>query len=71
VAEQKQTVVPSACGQGQEFAIARGDQFDTIDPTSWSWEPTRCPVIVGNILLYRDDAQMVPARSKFISTVIV
>jgi peptidoglycan/LPS O-acetylase OafA/YrhL len=54
----------------QELEIANREQIDTIDPTSWFCDPNRCPVIVDNILLYRDNAHMVPAWSKFISPVL-
>ncbi len=54
----------------EDLALARRYQLDSIDPTSWFCTPARCPVIVGNILLYRDDAHMVPAWSRFISPVL-
>lgn len=54
----------------QELAIARQLGVTSIDPTSWFCTPTRCPVIVGNILLYRDDAHMTPAWSDFIAPLL-
>lgn len=54
----------------EDLALARRYQLDSIDPTSWFCTPARCPVIVGNILLYRDDAHMVPAWSRFIAPVL-
>jgi peptidoglycan/LPS O-acetylase OafA/YrhL len=56
--------------KAQDLTLARRYHIDSIDPTSWFCTPTRCPVIVGNILLYRDDAHMVPAWSRFISPVL-
>lgn len=56
--------------KAQDLALARRYQIDSIDPTAWFCTPTRCPVIVGNILLYRDDAHMVPAWSRFIAPVL-
>jgi SGNH domain (fused to AT3 domains) len=56
--------------KAQDLRLARRYHIDSIDPTSWFCTPTRCPVIVGNILLYRDDAHMVPAWSRFISPVL-
>jgi peptidoglycan/LPS O-acetylase OafA/YrhL len=54
----------------EDLALARRYHIDSIEPTSWFCTPTRCPVIVGNILLYRDDAHMVPAWSRFIAPVL-
>jgi peptidoglycan/LPS O-acetylase OafA/YrhL len=55
--------------KSQELALAKAAHIVSIDPTSWFCTPTRCPVIVGNILLYRDEAHMVPAWSQFIAPV--
>jgi peptidoglycan/LPS O-acetylase OafA/YrhL len=54
----------------EDLTLARRYHIDSIDPTFWFCTPTRCPVIVGNILLYRDDAHMTPAWSRFISPVL-
>lgn len=54
----------------QEISLARRAGITTIDPTSWFCAATRCPVIVGNIILYRDNAHMVPAWSRFIAPVL-
>ena len=56
--------------KSQELRIAAQEGVDTIDPTSWFCTRRRCPVIVGNILLYRDRAHMVPAWSRFIAPVL-
>jgi peptidoglycan/LPS O-acetylase OafA/YrhL len=53
-----------------DLALADRYHIDSIDPTSWFCTSTTCPVIVGNILLYRDDAHMVPAWSRFIAPVL-
>jgi hypothetical protein len=53
-----------------ELALARQEHISTIDPTSWFCTPTRCPVIVGNIILYRDNAHMIPQWSRFIAPVL-
>jgi hypothetical protein len=53
-----------------ELALARQEHINTIDPTSWFCTPTRCPVIVGNIILYRDHAHMIPEWSRFIAPVL-
>lgn len=54
----------------EELQLARREQIQTIDPISWFCAPTRCPVIVGNILLYRDNSHMTPAWSRFIAPVL-
>ena len=53
----------------QELALAQRTHINAIDPESWFCTPTRCPVIVGNIFLYRDNAHMTPAWSDFIEPV--
>ncbi|MDA8297514.1 MAG: acyltransferase family protein [Actinomycetota bacterium] len=54
----------------EELAIAKRYGATTIDPMNWFCTATRCPVIVGNILLYRDDAHMTPQWSEFIAPVL-
>jgi SGNH domain (fused to AT3 domains) len=54
----------------REIALARAAHIDVIDPTSWFCSPTTCPAVVGNILLYRDNAHMVPTWSRFIAPVL-
>jgi hypothetical protein len=53
-----------------ELKLARRFHIDAIDPTPWFCTPARCPVIVGNILLYRDEQHMVPAWSSFLAPVL-
>ncbi len=53
-----------------EIALAKREHVNWIDPTSWFCAPTTCPVIVGNILLYRDNAHMTPAWSRFIAPLL-
>jgi hypothetical protein len=62
------TLLPTA--KHQELVLAKTEQIDSIDPTSWFCATSTCPVIVGNILLYRDNAHMTPAWSDFISPVL-
>jgi peptidoglycan/LPS O-acetylase OafA/YrhL len=56
--------------KAQELRLAKRERIARIDPTSWFCTRTGCPVIVGNILLYRDRAHMVPAWSRFIAPVL-
>ena len=53
-----------------ELKLARRFQIVAIDPTPWFCTPTRCPGIVGNILLYRDEQHMTPAWSRFLAPVL-
>jgi hypothetical protein len=57
-------------GRAGELKLARRFQIDAIDPFPWFCTPRRCPVIVGNILLYRDEQHMTPAWSRFIAPVL-
>jgi hypothetical protein len=56
--------------KAQELTLAKREHISTINPTPWLCTPTVCPVIVGNILLYRDNAHMTPAWSRFIAPVL-
>jgi hypothetical protein len=55
--------------KSQELALAKQFGITAVDPTSWFCTPSRCPVIVGNIIMYRDEAHMTPAWSDFIAPV--
>ena len=54
----------------EELALATAEHVGTIDPTSWFCSPSSCPVIVNHIILYRDNAHMVPAWSRFVAPVL-
>ncbi len=56
--------------KSQERQLAERADVDWIDPTSWFCTATTCPVVVGNLLLYRDVAHMQPAWSRFIAPVL-
>jgi hypothetical protein len=56
--------------KAQELSLAKREHVSTVDPTPWFCTPTVCPVIVGNILLYRDNAHMTPAWSRFIAPLL-
>ena len=53
-----------------EIALATRLQVNWIDPTPWFCTTTTCPAVVGNILLYRDNAHMTPAWSRFVAPVL-
>src|SRR4029077_5845135 len=53
-----------------ERDVAGRMNVDWVDPTAWFCAPTTCPVIVGNLLVYRNIAHMEPAWSRFIAPVL-
>lgn len=53
-----------------ELNLARRFQIVASDPIPWFCTATRCPAIVGNILLYRDEQLMTPAWSRFLAPVL-
>jgi peptidoglycan/LPS O-acetylase OafA/YrhL len=51
-------------------AAATAAGATVIDPTSWYCTATICPVVVGNVLIYRDDSHMTTAFSTMLSYVM-
>jgi peptidoglycan/LPS O-acetylase OafA/YrhL len=62
------TVLPAI--KAAELRIAKQEQINSIDPTSWFCAPKVCPVIVGNILVYHDKSHMTTEWSRFIAPVL-
>jgi peptidoglycan/LPS O-acetylase OafA/YrhL len=54
----------------QELALAARAGIARFDPASLFCTPSVCPVIVGNIIMYRDNAHMTPQWSDFIAPVL-
>ena len=54
----------------QELKLAARAHIDAIDSTPWFCTPTRCPVIVDNILVYRDKQHITPQWSRFLIPVL-
>jgi hypothetical protein len=54
----------------QELELAARDHIEGIDSTPWLCTLVRCPVIVDNILLYRDNQHMTPEWSRFLTPVL-
>ena len=54
----------------EEFELATREQVDWVDPTAWFCTSATCPVIVGNLFVYRNIAHIEPAWSRFISPVL-
>jgi len=40
------------------------------DPRGWQCSPTDCPVVVGNILVYRDDSHLTATYSRWLAPVV-
>jgi hypothetical protein len=59
------TVLPAI--KAAQLRIAKQEQINTIDPTSWFCAAKVCPVIVGNILVYHDKSHMTTEWSRFIA----
>ena len=56
--------------KAQELALAKRVGIPRFDPASLFCTPTVCPVIVGNIIMYRDNEHMTPQWSDFIAPVL-
>jgi peptidoglycan/LPS O-acetylase OafA/YrhL len=54
----------------QELRLAARNHIHSLDSTPWFCTATKCPVIVGNILLYRDAQHMVPQWSRFLEPLL-
>ena len=52
VADRADVVKASRLAVEQQVAAAHGAAF--VDPTDWFCTPSRCPVMIGDILVYRD-----------------
>ncbi len=59
----------SALKRGED-RLATAIGVRVIDPTSWFCTETRCPVIVGNILVYRDTNHVTPQYTQFLAPVL-
>ena len=48
-------------------AATRNQGVDHIIPDDWLCDPTRCAVIIGNVLLYRDQTHLTLAAARFLT----
>jgi hypothetical protein len=62
------TILPAI--KAAELRIAKQEQINSIDPTSWFCAPKICPVIVGNILVYHDKSHMTTEWSRYLAPVL-
>jgi hypothetical protein len=54
----------------EELGLAERAGIHSIDPTPWFCTATRCPLIVGNILVYHDNSHMTKQWARFIAPVL-
>lgn len=66
---RRSRVIPDPSLGAREDAVAAARHVPVIDPISW-FCVDKCPVIVGNILVYRDADHMVPQWSRLISPLL-
>ena len=62
------TILPAI--KAAELRIAKHEQINSIDPTSWFCAPKICPVIVGNILVYHDKSHMTTEWSRYLAPIL-
>jgi hypothetical protein len=55
--------------RAEEFQLADRTGIASIDPTAWFCTPTVCPVVVRNIMVFRDVGHITPAWASFIEPV--
>ena len=48
-------------------AATRNQGVDHIFPDDWLCDPTRCAVIIGNVLLYRDQTHLTVAAARYLT----
>jgi hypothetical protein len=56
--------------RADELNIARQQHIDALNANSWFCTSTSCPVIVNDILVYRDAQHMTPQYSTFLAPVL-
>lgn len=56
--------------KAEELQLAARLHIAAIDPIPWFCTSTVCPVLVGNYLVYYDNAHMTPAWSRFLTPVL-
>ncbi|AGZ45534.1 putative acyltransferase [Actinoplanes friuliensis DSM 7358] len=73
---------PAACGRSratavnvperraQVIAAVRAEGATVIDPLPWFCTDSRCPVVVGNVLVYKDQHHITTAYSRFLAPLL-
>ena len=51
-------------------AAARENRAVVVDPSRWMCTDERCPVIVGNVLVYKDDSHISATYSKLVAPIL-
>lgn len=68
MATREEAIRPSRLGVEREVA-AKYD-IDFIPTSDWTCTDTLCPVIVGNVLMYRDDSHLTATAAEFLAPYI-
>ncbi|MEU7906918.1 acyltransferase family protein [Actinoplanes sp. NPDC049118] len=69
-ARNRATAVHLAERREQVMAAVRAEGATVIDPLPWFCTPARCPVIVGNLLVYKDQHHITTAYSRFLAPLL-
>jgi peptidoglycan/LPS O-acetylase OafA/YrhL len=62
--------VPLPTVKRDEITAAAAQGAAVLDPTQWFCTASTCPVIVGNILMYRDNGHITPQYSRFLAPLL-
>ncbi len=68
--EKASSVIPLPRLAKAELRIEHSAHAVSIDPMSWVCTPTTCPVIVGDLLLYRDNDHLLPGWTRFVAPLL-
>jgi peptidoglycan/LPS O-acetylase OafA/YrhL len=53
-----------------EFAAARAHGATFVDTTDWFCTATTCPVVIGDLLVLRDDTHLTPPMAEFLTPLV-
>jgi hypothetical protein len=53
-----------------ELTAARNHGATFVDTTDWFCTPDRCPVVVGDLLVLRDETHLTPPMAEFLTPVL-
>ncbi len=65
LASREEAIRPTRLGVERE--VATKYDIDFIPTSDWTCTDTLCPVIVGNVLMYRDDSHLTATAAEFLS----
>ena len=53
-----------------EVAAARAHRTTFVDTTDWFCTPTDCPVVIGDLLVLRDETHLTPPMAEFLTPLL-